>query len=113
MHELSLAESTVDRITEIMRAEKAETLLSVDIEIGAMSGVEPDAFEFAIPVVAEGTVLEKADIRIKSVPVKILCNTCGQKSCPGVPFLECAECGSPDVDIIEGRDFMITSMEVE
>ena len=112
MHELSLAEALLNQIEEITAKEKASEVVSVRISIGALSGVERDAFEFALPIVAEGTVLSNCDFAISEIPVKVKCEDCLKESFPEMPTLECVECGSANVDIIEGKELTLTSMEI-
>ncbi|NCC51708.1 MAG: hydrogenase maturation nickel metallochaperone HypA [Spartobacteria bacterium] len=113
MHELSLAQAMVQEIEAALAKEHATALLSINIKIGALSGVEKEAFAFAFPIVAEGTLLAGADLLFEEVPAAVTCRDCGKVSSPDVHFLQCAHCASINVDIVGGREFMIQSLEIE
>lgn len=113
MHELSLAQSLVEQLEEVVAADGAGRVVSVSVEIGALSGVERDAFEFAFPIAAEGTVLAAARLDVIEVPVTIVCRACGAQSHPEPPVLLCEQCQGVDYDLIGGRDFLIKSLEVD
>lgn len=112
MHELSIAVSLVEEVEAILSKENAEKVLSLEVSIGEISGVEREPFEFCFPLAAEGTALEKARLEIKEVPAVVRCGDCQTQSHPEVPFFVCANCKSSNVRIEEGRDFLLTSLEV-
>ncbi len=113
MHELSLAYDLVRQLEEVLRREGATRVVQIDMELGGMSGVEREPFEFAFPIASEGTEIEGARLVFVEVPVKVRCRDCGEASSPQYPFIVCDKCGSRNVDMLEGRDFKIKSMEVE
>ncbi|MBN2530578.1 MAG: hydrogenase maturation nickel metallochaperone HypA [Deltaproteobacteria bacterium] len=114
MHELSLAESMIEQLTEALQKEATPVtrIETISLEIGAMSGVEKDAFEFVFPFAAEGTVAEGATLTFKEVDVKVKCGQCGVISSPEFPFVSCVSCGSALTDILQGKDFKVLQMEV-
>lgn len=113
MHELSLADSMVRQIEEIIKKEKAAKVLSVTVEMGKFSGVEREPFEFAFPLVAEETPVEGSELIIEEVPGIIKCSDCGTETTLNVPFIKCRQCDSRNVKFVKGRDFIIKSLEVE
>ena len=114
MHELSMAMAMVEQIQEIMAQEGAQQLVSVTVVMGALSGVEREAFEFCFPLAVEGTPLAGAELRIEEVPLRLRCLACEKESQPEeIAFVCCAECGSGRVEIIEGRDLVLRSLEVK
>jgi hydrogenase nickel incorporation protein HypA/HybF len=82
------------------------------VAIGALSGVEREPFEFCFPLAARGTPLEGARLEIEEVPVTVRCTTCQKDSHPEFGLIACALCGSSEVEITAGRDFIIRSLEV-
>jgi hydrogenase nickel incorporation protein HypA/HybF len=113
MHELSMATSLVEQITEIMKNEGATSLHSITLAIGKYSGVEKECFEFAFSIAAEGTHAEKAVLTIIQTDMKVKCRDCGAETVNEMPLAKCAKCSSLNVDVISGREFNIRSMEVE
>ncbi|MCF7790964.1 MAG: hydrogenase maturation nickel metallochaperone HypA [Victivallales bacterium] len=113
MHELSLADSMVQEIEAIMEKEGAEKVFSVTVKMGRLSGVEKEPFEFAFPIVAEGTKLEKSKLIIEESPVIVKCKDCMTETVLETPFAKCGNCGSRNVDYISGKEFLIKSLEIE
>ncbi len=113
MHELSLAEGLVEQLRQTAEAEGATRITSVTVVIGHYSGVEPDAFEFAFPFAAEGTPVEGAELIIDELPVSVECRRCRSVSHPEPIHLVCMACGSGDVVLKGGREFLIRSVELE
>ena len=71
MHELSLAMNMVDQIEQVMVREGAQKLISVKVEIGALSGVEREPMAFCFPAAIRGTTLDGAELHIEDVPLKL------------------------------------------
>jgi len=112
MHELSLAEDLVQQLAEVARREGAERIVQIRLELGAMCGVDRDAFEFAFPAVAHGGPAAQAVLVIEEIPVSVRCGRCGSVSEPAYPMIQCAACGCGEVEVVAGREFKVLSMEV-
>ncbi len=113
MHELSLACSLIEEAEKVLDAENAARAICVTIGIGKLSGIELDAFEFAFPMAAEGTRLEKAELVINDLPITVRCRKCEKESNPDFPRCVCTFCESDDIELLGGREFNIQSMEIE
>jgi hydrogenase nickel incorporation protein HypA/HybF len=113
MHEMSLAQALVDQVTELAEKEGCRKILSVDVSIGALSGVMRESLEFCFPVVARGTALEETVLNVLEVPLTAECGYCGRISNPEPFDIECCHCGSMNLMVTEGRDFKLISFEVE
>lgn len=112
MHELSLAESLVTQVSEIVTAEGAQKVVAITLLIGELSGVDRDAFEFVYPMAVENTILENARLVVNEQPARVACRDCAAESTPILPVVDCRHCGSTNVDIISGRDFRIQTVEI-
>lgn len=114
MHELSLVEAMIEQLAETLKRESTPVsrIEKIDLEIGSMSGVGKDSFEFVFPFAAKGTVAEGAALTFKEVAVQVKCLTCGAVTSPEYPFVSCVSCGSPETDILQGKDFKINQIEV-
>jgi hydrogenase nickel incorporation protein HypA/HybF len=113
MHELSMAQALIEQVEKIQAKENAGAVVSVTVNIGALSGVDREAFEFAFPLAATGTPLAGALLVVRETPAEVTCGQCGQKSQPELDNLCCAACGSRSIQITAGRDFLIQSVELE
>jgi hydrogenase nickel incorporation protein HypA/HybF len=113
MHEMSLAVSMIEQLAEVLQKEGGLSRVeSINLEIGAMSGVEKEAFEFVFPFAAEGTVAEGAVLIFEEVLLELRCNSCGRLHVSEDPLMMCPDCASVDVTVLRGEDFKIKTMEV-
>ena len=108
MHELAVSQSVLDAVLE--RTGDARVTV-VRLDVGRLSGVVPDALRFCFELVAEGTPLEGADLRIGEPPGRAHCSGCGADFGIDDPILLCP-CGSADVSVTAGRDLRVRSVEV-
>ncbi len=113
MHEMSLAQALVDQVIELAEKDGCRKVLSVDVSIGALSGVMREALEFCFPVVARGTLLESTILNVTEVPLKAECRDCRRITNPEPFEIECSHCGSMNLNVTEGKDFKLVSLEVE
>jgi hydrogenase nickel incorporation protein HypA/HybF len=113
MHEFSIATSLLEIISQEALAYQGAKVKAVTLKIGTLSGVVPEALEFAFQVLSEDTVAEGARLVIERVALRIACNACGTTSMPTDPFIVCPLCGSGEVEIRAGRELEIESMEIE
>ena len=108
MHELAIAESVVDTVTQRL---PGATVTCVHLEIGALSGVVPDSIRFCFDLATEGTPLAEAALEITEPPARCRCRACGAEFQPDSPIVLCP-CGSPDVAVLAGEELKIVSVEV-
>ena len=113
MHEFSLAQSLVEQVTELVVREGANRVTRIEVSIGAMSGVMKDPFEFCFPEAAKGSCLEGCELSVHEVPLTVACLDCGAKSSPENFDIRCSVCKCRNVTIIEGKDFLLNSVEVD
>jgi hydrogenase nickel incorporation protein HypA/HybF len=113
VHELSLADSMVREIEEIIKRENGKKVFSITVEMGKFSGVEREPFEFAFPLVAEGTPVEGSELIIEEVQGIVKCSECQTETVLDIPFIKCKKCNSRNVKFIKGRDLLIKSLEIE
>jgi hydrogenase nickel incorporation protein HypA/HybF len=108
VHELAIAESVVDTVTERLPGAK---VTCVHLEIGVLSGVVPDSIRFCFDLATEGTGLEGAQLKITEHPAHCRCRDCGTEFQPETPILLCS-CGSADVAVLGGEELKILSVSV-
>jgi hydrogenase nickel incorporation protein HypA/HybF len=108
MHELAIAESVVDTVTERLPDAK---VTRVHLEIGPLSGVVSDSIRFCFDLATEGTGLAGAELVITEPPARCLCRTCGAQFQPDSPIVLCP-CGSPDAAVLSGEQLKIVSVSV-
>lgn len=113
MHELSIAQSLVELLSEQAHAAGAARVTAADIEVGVLSGVVPAALRSAFGPVSRQTLVEGATLRIHEVNVRGLCAGCNaQRDAVSVQRLHCIECDRPLAEITRGRELDVISIEV-
>lgn len=108
MHELSIAQSIVETVTE--RTGRDPVVL-IHLEIGRLSGVDVDAIRFCFDLVTAGTPAEGAELLIDEPPGRARCRVCGTAFEPVDPLLGCA-CGSLDTEVTCGQQLRIQNVKV-
>jgi len=112
VHELSIAQDTVDAIVFQLSAYPGARVTAVVLGVGRFSAVDPDALAFCFPLACEGTPVDGARLKINPIPLRLECQTCGRSS-ENAASLVCAHCGSPDVTVTAGRDTIIEAIDLE
>ncbi len=112
MHELSVALSMIDEITEQMERQNGGRVEIVHLRIGVLSGVDGEALRFAYEMAAEGTVLEGSHLQIESVPLLVHCPQCGEDHRPELHEVLCRRCITPAQEILEGRELEVRALEI-
>ncbi len=108
MHELSIAQSVVEAVTE--RADGRQ-VRRVRMVVGRLSGVVPRALLFSFELVCEGTVAEGAELVVDEPSGRARCRTCGNGFDVADLVLLCG-CGSTDVELVRGHELLVSSMEL-
>jgi hydrogenase nickel incorporation protein HypA/HybF len=85
----------------------------VRLRIGALSGVVPEALEFAFEALSAGTPAEGAQLAIESVPARFWCDVCAEEFESPDLFAECPRCRKPSGELRAGREMELASLEVE
>jgi len=110
MHELSIVMSIIDIARD--EAKKANVLKfsEIELEIGMLSGIEMNAFDFAWNEAVKLTILDSA-IRIVSRPVgKAVCLECDANFDMLTLYDQCPVCQSPFTDIKQGKELRVKSL---
>ncbi|HVV72440.1 MAG TPA: hydrogenase maturation nickel metallochaperone HypA [Verrucomicrobiae bacterium] len=113
MHELSIMDSALTMVLERARQAGARQVHEVRLRIGALSGVVPEALEFAFEALVPGTEAEHARLTIEDVPARFWCATCQSEFKSDDMLAECPDCHRPSADLRAGREMEVASMEIE
>ncbi len=110
MHELSIAEAVVRIATQHA---DGRPVAKVELKVGHLRQVVPSALEFAFELVAQGTVVEGAELDMEVVPAAGICRSCAAESVLADFPLQCARCQSLNVQVIRGEELLVDSLELE
>ena len=114
MHELSIVLSVVDTVTESVAAYPGARVKEVRLRVGALASVVVDSLEFCWGIATEGTSLEGSRLVVNVLPVVMHCVPCGKDvELEGVQSFRCPKCGEPCLDLRQGRELEIDSIEID
>jgi hydrogenase nickel incorporation protein HypA/HybF len=114
MHELSIAASIVEAVSETASAYPGARVKEVRLRLGALASVVEDSLRFCWQLATEDTPLAQAGLTIISLPVIVHCESCNADSeLDGVQSFRCARCGELAGEIRQGRELEIESIEID
>ena len=113
MHEISIAQDLSTIVLEVAGKEKLVTVTKVNISFGQMIQIVPEIFDFAFREAVRDTIAMNADVDIEILPVRIKCKNCKDEFNINNYTFSCIKCGSTDLDIIQGKELFIKSIEGE
>ncbi|WP_223983913.1 hydrogenase maturation nickel metallochaperone HypA [Arthrobacter sp. NicSoilB8] len=108
MHELSITQSLIEAVLDRIGERK---VTAVNVQVGPLSGVLPDAMRFCFDVASAGTPLAGAQLMIDEPRGAARCRSCHEEFEVADLILLCP-CGSADVEVLSGRELMLMSVEV-
>ncbi|WP_297453109.1 hydrogenase maturation nickel metallochaperone HypA [uncultured Corynebacterium sp.] len=111
VHELGLLTSVVEKIAEVC---PGRTVTKVSMRVGDRSGVVYDSLIAAWPVASAATQCEGAEFDAALIVSTVYCPACAaEHEIDEFYALTCPVCGTPTADLRHGREFEISSIEVE
>ena len=110
MHELSIAEAVVD---VAVRHAAGRRVTKVEVSVGALRQVVPDALHFAFGLVAQGTALDGAELELRPVAAAGRCRACAAESVMEDFPLRCARCGGLEMDVLAGEELQVEALELD
>jgi hydrogenase nickel incorporation protein HypA/HybF len=108
VHELSLCRAIADAVTTHAAGRRVER---VRLRIGHFRQVVPDTLVYCWGIHTETTPLAGSTLVIHEVPAIVECS-CGSSTTLELPVLRCSTCGSSDVRLVSGEEFLIESIDV-
>ena len=108
MHEISLVRSLLSQVQKIANENDASSASEVVIEIGPLSGVEPDLIQIAFEQLVGDDAIPS--LVIQPAPLIVLCKDCDQESELTEFTFQCDRCDSRSVKIIRGDEFRLLSV---
>lgn len=110
MHELSIATGLIEQVTAAAAEHGVERVQALEVKVGAMRQVVPEALAMAFETVSEGTVAEGAALEIVEEPIRAHCRQCDKEFACRIGEFVCPGCGQADVRLTMGNEIVLTSM---
>jgi hydrogenase nickel insertion protein HypA len=110
VHELSLCDDLLGQVVAIAAQHNAQSVESITVQIGALSGIEPTLLDSAFTMIRVGTVAEQALLIMQTSPVTVLCRKCGTQSEVAANRLLCNACQSHETTLLSGDELILASV---
>ena len=112
MHEVGIMQSALDIACEWAERHGANRISCLCLRVGALSGVVPEALEFAFEALKQETPAETARLEVEYVPLLLYCPDCRHEfTTDGYEYL-CPDCGRLDTEIRQGRELEVARVEL-
>ena len=98
---------------ESAQAAGARRITGLRLRVGTLSGVVPEALQFAFEAVAAGSLAENATLTIEQTPARFWCETCQWEFVAANWFAECPQCNTSSHDLRAGRELGLSAMEID
>ena len=113
MHEVGITQSIVEIAEKHAREQGAAKITAITVEIGALSGVVPEAVEFCFEAVTRETMLAEARLIIERLPGRGRCRECGAETEIDRFTFVCPQCDAMALETVQGEELRIKEMEVD
>ena len=113
MHEFSIMQSALNQALREARLAGAVRVHEIRLRIGVLSGVVPEALQFAFEALTPGTAADGASLAIDEVPARFWCASCAREFVSPKLYSECPDCGQTSTELRAGRELELSSMEVD
>jgi len=110
MHEMSITQGIIELCLQHAGGRR---VISLEVEIGELSNVVPEAIEFCFAACSLDTLLDGAELAIIRIPGRGECRGCGYETPLKELFGACQQCGSNRVVIVAGEEMRVREIEVE
>lgn len=113
MHELSIISNVYRIVEETAASGGLKKITKINLMVGALNQVVPEMLLFAYETITRGTFAEGSELVIIPVPIRMKCNICKNVFSLTENLFICTSCGSPDLELLEGKELFIKSIEGE
>jgi hydrogenase nickel incorporation protein HypA/HybF len=112
VHELSLCMNLIDQLSGLVRQHGAISVARLEVEVGALCGVEAQLLEDAFSLARLGTVAEQAELLTRVVEPRVRCRQCQAEANTPPNKLFCPACRSLNTDLVQGQALILARVEL-
>ena len=113
MHELGILTEVIKTVEKYAAENQISRIRELVLQIGEISSVIPEYMEKIYPIAVDGTGLEQTELRIEILPANGKCGECGKMFHALQTGGVCPECGSRNMKLVSGREFLIKEIVCE
>ncbi|MDI6903226.1 MAG: hydrogenase maturation nickel metallochaperone HypA [Methanocellales archaeon] len=122
MHEYSVAMEIYEVVLKTAMKNDATKVISVDLELGELTHINPEQLVFCLESIAKGSLMEDATLNLIGIPPKVKCK-CGYEgvldakryhTISDLAFnLSCPGCGNPVPKLTSGKEINVRNIKIE
>lgn len=112
MHEFAVTEGLLQIIETEARKAGALQVDEVYVTIGEFSTFVDRSIEFYFSELSRGTLAEGARLVFNRIEAKAWCDLCSISFHPDSTFIVCPQCHNPVLELTQGQELYIDSIEV-
>jgi hydrogenase nickel incorporation protein HypA/HybF len=112
MHELSLAAGILQMVERAAAREHFAHVATLELEVGALAGVDVHALRFALEAMAPGTLLERAAVQIARPEGRAWCLDCTEEVAIAALGEACPRCGAYGLRSTRGTELRVLRLTV-
>ena len=114
MHELAITQRIADVAIQHAEENNASRVVDLFLVLGDLSSVVDDSVQFYWDIVTEGTLCEGATLHFRRIPAKLRCQDCGHEyELRKGKISFCPQCESANLEIFQGKEFQLESINIE
>ncbi len=112
-HELSIAKNILDGVLKEAQCHGAKRIVGVNVNLGALKGISPEALQLHFQCITEGTPADGAALHIHHIAAAARCAECGHEFPIEHMMATCAKCDSPRIEVTSGLELFVDAIDVE
>lgn len=113
MHETAMMQNLISVAMQSLKNYNVKQVNCVNVSVGKLANVLPDALNFAFEATIKGTIMDGAKLNIKFLPIIACCDDCKYEyETKNIPFV-CPICNSNKFMILHGEEVYIDSIDCE
>jgi hydrogenase nickel incorporation protein HypA/HybF len=114
MHELAITKGILSVAVEAAEQAGGHRITSIDMVIGELSSIVDDSVQFYFDILSKETIADGAALHFRREPAIATCMDCSHKFEIRAPIEPvCPQCGGILLQIQDGNEFFVESIEVE
>jgi len=113
VHEMGITQGILAASFEAAEEVGATRITEIRISVGELTEIVDFALQFAFEALTPGTMAEGATLVVTDVPARSRCLECGTEYAHDRFQMLCPECGSFNVQLLQGRELTIDSIQTD
>jgi len=107
MHELGVVIEVVKTVEKFAEKNGVTKIDRLVLQIGELSSMIPKYIQACYPAAVDDTIMEKTKLEIEILPGNGICKNCNEVFNILQNEGKCPECGSEEIEVLSGKEFLI------